>query len=172
MSETTAFGKPSCRRTCHYLRFMSLDLQATEAVRRRMQRTARKDNAFERTIRSRLYARGYRYRIHYPIPGMKRTTCDFAFPGLKIAVFLDGCFWHGCEVHPPSVKKNTDFWLEKIQRNRTRDVRATTRLTDLGWTVLRFWEHEAVATIVEKIVSTADIKRTSPNRGPRPLQDV
>ncbi|EJZ17298.1 very short patch repair endonuclease [Rhizobium sp. Pop5] len=138
---------------------MPRDLQATEAVRRRMQRTARRDNPFERTIRSQLYARGLRYRIHYPIPGMKRTTCDFAFPGLKIAVFLDGCFWHGCEVHPPSVKKNTDFWMAKVERNRARDERATAHLTDLGWTALRFWEHENVATIVEKIAATVKARR-------------
>lgn len=137
-------------------RLIPLELQATEVVRRRMQHTARKDNPFERTIRSHLYARGLRYRIHYLIPGMKRTTCDFAFPGLKIAVFLDGCFWHGCEVHPPSVKKNTDFWLSKIECNRARDARATAQLTGLGWTVLRFWEHEVAATIVEKIVSATE----------------
>ncbi|ANL30119.1 very short patch repair protein Vsr (plasmid) [Rhizobium phaseoli] len=124
-----------------------------------MQRTARKDNTFERTIRSELHARGLRYRIHYPIPGMKRTSCDFAFSGLKIAVFLDGCFWHGCEVHPPSVKKNTEFWLEKIECNRARDARATAHLTELGWMVLRFWEHEDTATIIEKIAATVDAKK-------------
>ncbi|TCR76846.1 very short patch repair endonuclease [Rhizobium sp. BK376] len=141
---------------------MSLDLQATEAVRRRMQRT--KDNPFERTIRSQLHARGLRYRIHYLIPGMKRTTCDFAFPGLKIAVFLDGCFWHGCGTHPPSVKKNRDFWLSKIERNRARDARATTHLAELGWTALRFWEHESAETIVEKIVSATEVLRDGQSR--------
>ncbi|WP_322884484.1 very short patch repair endonuclease (plasmid) [Sinorhizobium medicae] len=126
-----------------------------------MQRTARRDNTFELMVRSQLHAQGLRYRIHHLIPGMKRTTCDFAFPRLKIAVFLDGCFWHGCEIHPPSVKKNTDFWLEKIAGNRARDARATAHLTDLGWMVLRFWEHEEVGTIVEKIAATVDAKRAS-----------
>lgn len=124
-----------------------------------MQRTRGRDNPFELAIRSRLYANGLRYRIHFPIPGLKRTSCDLAFPRLKIAVFLDGCFWHGCEKHPPSVKKNTDFWLSKIARNRARDARATAHLTELGWTVLRFWEHEAVETIVEKIASTIQASR-------------
>jgi DNA mismatch endonuclease (patch repair protein) len=139
-----------------------------------MQRTARKDNTFEQTIRSELHARGLRYRIHYPIPGMKRTSCDFAFSRLKIAVFLDGCFWHGCEVHPPSVKKNTDFWLSKIERNRARDARATAHLVELGWTVLRFWEHEEVATIVEKIAATVETQRASFSSSPslaRTLKD-
>ncbi|MGO7981460.1 very short patch repair endonuclease [Rhizobium johnstonii] len=153
---------------------MSMNLQATEAVRRRMQRTAQKDNSFERAVRSQLFARGHRYRIHYSIPGMKRTTCDFAFPGLKIAVFLDGCFWHGCEVHPPSVKKNTDFWISKIERNRARDVRATAHLAELGWTVLRFWEHEDVATIVEKIAAAFEAEKASasPHHSAGSLQDV
>jgi len=151
---------------------MSQDLQATEAVRRRMQRTARKDNPFERAVRSQLYARKLRYRIHYQIPGLKRTSCDFAFPGLKIAVFLDGCFWHGCELHPPSVKKNAEFWLEKIERNRARDARATVHLAELGWTVLRFWEHEDVATIVSTIVASVKAKKASPHRGTGTLQNM
>ncbi|ARO32686.1 very short patch repair endonuclease Vsr protein (plasmid) [Rhizobium sp. NXC14] len=124
-----------------------------------MQHTARKDNPFELTIRSHLYARGLRYRIHYPIPGMKRTTCDFAFPGSKIAVFLDGCFWHGCEAHPPSVKKNSDFWLGKIERNRARDARATAHLVQLGWIALRFWEHETTGAIVTRIASVVEARR-------------
>ncbi len=126
-----------------------------------MQRTARRDNTFERAVRSRLHARGLRYRIHYPIPGMKRTTCDFAFPGMKIAVFLDGCFWHGCELHPQSVKKNTDFWLSKIERNRERDAQATAHLTELGWTVLRFWEHETTDAIVTRIASVVETRRNA-----------
>lgn len=151
-----------------------MEFLATSSVRRRMQRTRGRDNPLELSVRSQLYARGLRYRIHYPLPGMKRVTCDVALPGLRIAIFLDGCFWHGCESHPPSVKKNTDFWLEKIERNRARDARATAHLTELGWTVLRFWEHEAVETIVERIASIVDAKRVAglPNRGPRALQDV
>ncbi|TBA20986.1 very short patch repair endonuclease [Rhizobium ruizarguesonis] len=151
---------------------MSLDLEATAAVRRRMQRTARNDNAFERTVRSLLHAQGLRYRIHFPLPGLKRMTCDIAFPKLKIAVFLDGCFWHGCEIHPPAVKKNINFWLEKIERNRTRDALATAHLEEANWRVLRFWEHETAEDIAETIFSAVSAARgTSPDlRGP--LKDV
>ncbi|MCV9961950.1 very short patch repair endonuclease [Pararhizobium sp. BT-229] len=145
---------------------MAVDLQATAAVRRRMQRTARKDNDFERTVRSLLHAQGLRYRIHYPLPGLKRTTCDIAFPRLKVAVFLDGCFWHGCAIHPPSVKKNTDFWLKKIEGNRARDTRATAHLFEIGWTVLRFWEHEAVDVIVGAISATVTETRFPLSRAP------
>lgn len=151
---------------------MLFHLQATDAVRRRMQRTARKDNEFERSVRSLLHGRGFRYRVHFPLPGLRRTTCDIAFPGLKIAVFLDGCFWHGCELHPPSVKKNTDFWLEKIARNRARDARATAHLAELGWAVLRFWEHETAEDIAGAISSAVgNAKAASPGLR-RPLKDV
>ncbi|WP_083199237.1 DNA mismatch endonuclease Vsr [Rhizobium sp. AC44/96] len=133
-----------------------MDLEATPSVRRRMQRTRGRDNLFEVSIRSQLYAKGFRYRAHYPVPGMKRITCDIALPKLRIAVFLDGCFWHGCDIHPPSVKKNTAFWMEKIERNRARDRRVREHLAEIGWTILRFWEHEAVEAIVRKIVSTIE----------------
>jgi DNA mismatch endonuclease (patch repair protein) len=137
-----------------------MDLTTT-AVRRRMQRTHGRDNAFEKSVRSQLYARGVRYRIHYPVPGMKRITCDLAMPSLRIAVFLDGCFWHGCEAHPPSVKKNAEFWLEKIARNQARDIRVREHLESIGWTALRFWEHEAAETIVDRIVSAVNAPRAS-----------
>lgn len=130
----------------------------TAAVRRRMQRTHGRDNPFEKSVRSLAYAQGLRYRIHYPVPGMKRITCDLAMPGRRIAVFLDGCFWHGCEEHPPSVKKNVEFWLEKIARNQARDIRVRDHLESIGWTALRFWEHEAAETIVDRIASAAHLE--------------
>lgn len=126
----------------------------SSSVRRRMHRTRGHDNPFERAVRSRVYAKGIRYRIHYPVPGMKRFTCDLAIPGLKIAVFLDGCFWHGCTMHPPSVKKNSVFWLEKIARNQARDIGVSGHLEKIGWTTLRFWEHEPVEVIADRIAST------------------
>jgi DNA mismatch endonuclease (patch repair protein) len=117
-----------------------------------MRRVKRRDNLFEKSIRSRLYARGVRYRLHFPLPGLKRISCDFALPGLKIAIFLDGCFWHGCELHPPIVKKNAEFWLAKIERNRARDQKVVVHLKSMGWTALRFWEHEKPEDVVEAIV--------------------
>jgi len=130
-----------------------------------MQRTRGRDNSFEVSIRSKLFANGLRYRTHYPVPGMTRITCDIALPRLRIAVFLDGCFWHGCDIHRPSVKKNTAFWVEKIERNRARDRRVCDHLVEIGWKPLRFWEHEAAEAIVRKIVSTVEeykIAKTSP----------
>ena len=127
-------------------------MQPTEAVSRRMRNVKRRDNLFEKLIRSKLYARGVRYRLHFPLPDLKRLSCDFAMPGLKIAVFLDGCFWHGCETHPRVVKKNAEFWTAKIKRNRARDQKAVDHLKSIGWTVLRFWEHESPEDVVEAII--------------------
>ena len=135
---------------------MNGSLKATPAVRRRMQLTRGRDNPFEKSVRSLLHASGLRYRIHYPLPGLKRCTCDLAIPRLKIAIFLDGCFWHGCPIHPPVVKKNRDFWLQKIDRNRKRDAQTTEHLVSCSWTVLRYWEHERPEEIVQAILSAVD----------------
>jgi DNA mismatch endonuclease (patch repair protein) len=147
-------------------------MEVDTAVRQRMQKTSGRDNPFERSVRSGLFKRGVRYRIHYPIPEMKRMTCDIALPGRKVAIFLDGCFWHGCPIHPPSVKRNTEFWMEKIKRNRNRDARVSNHLTEMGWIVLRFWEHEKAATIVKTIVAALKEapRRSSPHAGSSPLQ--
>ncbi|MBL0375363.1 hypothetical protein JJB09_25435 [Rhizobium sp. KVB221] len=105
---------------------------------------------------------------------MKRITCNIALPALKIAVF-DGCFWHRCDIHPSSVKKNTSFWMEKIERNRARDSRVRAHLAEIGWTTLRFWENEAVEAIVKKILSTVEQYRAaklSPRGSARSLQNM
>ncbi len=67
---------------------------------------------------------------------------DFVFPKLRIAVFVDGCFWHGCPIHATQPKQNAEFWREKIARNQARDLLVTRRLRARGWRVVRFWEHE------------------------------
>ncbi|TPI70020.1 very short patch repair endonuclease [Mesorhizobium sp. B3-1-3] len=135
---------------------MNNRLDATPAVRRRMQRTGGRDNPFERSVRSLLHASGVRYRIHYPLPVLKRCNCDLALPRLKVAIFLDGCFWHGCPIHPAVVKKNTEFWVQKIARNRERDAQVTDCLTAGGWTVLRYWEHEKPEAIAQSIISVVN----------------
>ena len=67
---------------------------------------------------------------------------DFVFPRLRIAVFVDGCFWHGCPIHATQPKQNAKFWCEKIARNQARDLLVTRQLRARGWQVLRLWEHE------------------------------
>ncbi|MBZ9887317.1 very short patch repair endonuclease [Mesorhizobium sp. BR1-1-3] len=118
-----------------------------------MSRTPSRDNAFERSVRSLLFARGLRYQVHFSLPGMPRRTCDVAFPKKKIAIFLDGCFWHGCPVHGSQAKTNSDFWSRKFKRNTDRDHETDVHLHSQGWRVLRFWEHEQPYDIVDRIVA-------------------
>jgi DNA mismatch endonuclease, patch repair protein len=99
-----------------------------------------KDTTPERTLRKALFSRGLRYRLHRPIVG--RTTADIVFPGARLAVFVDGCFWHGCPHHGRSrfTGPNAQLWRLKLRRNRLRDSRITRILKMQGWRVLRFWE--------------------------------
>lgn len=87
------------------------------------------------------------WRRHYPIVGKP----DFAFPKLKLAVFVDGCFWHGCPKHGVQPKSNQEFWLTKLNANKARDRKVNRLLRSKGWHVLRIWEHDLTK---EKQVST------------------
>lgn len=106
-----------------------------------MARVRRSGTAPELALRSTLRRVGLRCRLTpggLSLPG----TPDLVFPRLRLAVFVDGCFWHGCPVHGTMPKTNTSFWLAKISRNRERDRQVDGSLKRLGWTVLRVWEHE------------------------------
>jgi DNA mismatch endonuclease (patch repair protein) len=83
-----------------------------------------------------------RYRVALPVPGARRRTIDVAFTRVKVAVFVDGCYWHGCVQHHKVPESNREWWTEKIRRNRLRDEQTTEHLEQLGWRVLRFWEHD------------------------------
>lgn len=78
------------------------------------------------------------WRRKHPLTGKP----DFVFPKLRLAVFVDGCFWHGCPLHATQPKQNAKFWREKIARNQARDRLVTRQLRACGWRVLRLWEHE------------------------------
>jgi DNA mismatch endonuclease (patch repair protein) len=80
-----------------------------------------------------------------------RRTADLVFTRARVAVFLDGCFWHGCPEHHRPAKRNTEFWSTKIKGNITRDADTDTRLREAGWRVIRVWEHEQPAVAAEKI---------------------
>jgi DNA mismatch endonuclease (patch repair protein) len=119
-----------------------------------MSRQAARNTSPEVAVRKLLHAEGLRYRLHVRVPGMPRRTIDIAFPGQKVAVFLDGCFWHGCPQHATEPKSNTEWWRLKIRRNIDRDLETTEYLRAAGWTVLRFWEHASPKIVAEAISRT------------------
>lgn len=105
-------------------------------------------------MRKLLHAAGLRYRVNFPVPGMPRRTIDIAFSRVKVAVFLDGCFWHGCPEHATHPKANAEWWRQKLTKNIIRDQETTRHLESQGWTVLRFWEHEVPKSIAEVVEET------------------
>lgn len=122
------------------------------AVRRRMVQQKRADTRPEKELRRALYKLGKRYRCGYPVPGSPRRTIDIAFPGRKLAVFVDGCFWHACPDHYVPPKSNAGWWQQKIGGNIARDRATTLALEEQGWTVLRFWEHTPTADAVQSVL--------------------
>ncbi|MFJ3496435.1 very short patch repair endonuclease [Streptomyces sp. NPDC086091] len=119
-----------------------------------MSRQASKDTGAELAVRRLLHAAGLRYRVEHPVPGMARRRMDVAFTRAKVAVLIDGCFWHGCPQHATRPKANAEWWRAKLDRNMARDRETTDHLTALGWVVLRFWEHEAPQDVALKVGAT------------------
>ncbi|MFF4753121.1 very short patch repair endonuclease [Streptomyces sp. NPDC002514] len=119
-----------------------------------MSRQSSRDTAPEVAVRKLLHAAGLRYRVNFPVPGMPRRTIDIAFSRVKVAVFLDGCFWHGCPEHATHPKANAEWWRQKLTKNIIRDQETTRHLESQGWTVLRFWEHEVPKSIAEVVEET------------------
>ncbi|MGW0315488.1 very short patch repair endonuclease [Streptomyces flavidovirens] len=130
---------------------MSEPPPSSPGVSARMSRQASRDTTPEVAVRRLLYAAGIRYRLNVRVPDMPRRTIDIAFPRAKVAVFLDGCFWHGCPEHATHPKSNAEWWREKLARNIARDRETTDHLTAAGWTVLRFWEHEAPSKVAASV---------------------
>jgi DNA mismatch endonuclease, patch repair protein len=121
------------------------------ATKRRMRRVGQTDTAPELAIRRILFSRGLRYRKDYrPVPRL-RTKADLAFLGPRIAVYIDGCFWHGCPEHATWPKSNEAFWRHKIEANMARDRRHHAALKEDGWIVVRLWEHEPPESAADRI---------------------
>lgn len=118
----------------------------------------------ELELRRALHHAGLRYRVQYPVPGRPRRTIDIAFTRARVAVFVDGCFWHGCPLHGTQAKTNAEWWRDKIDRNRRRDADTDEHLTALGWTVIRIWEH-VDATEAATMVETSLARRLVPGSG-------
>jgi DNA mismatch endonuclease (patch repair protein) len=129
---------------------------SSAVVRRRMQQQRRRDTRPELELRRALHAAGLRYRVERPvIPGMRRRA-DIVFGPAKVAVFVDGCFWHMCPQHATAPKANANWWREKLERNRARDRESDRLLHEQGWFPVRVWEHEDMA---EAALTVADVVR-------------
>lgn len=127
---------------------------ATPVSRRVMQGNRSRDTRPELAVRRLLHRAGLRYRVAYrPEPRLRRTA-DVVFTRQRIAVFIDGCFWHGCPDHGQvATKQNAEYWGQKFVRNRERDLETNELLTAAGWHVLRFWEHEPPADVAAAIIA-------------------
>jgi DNA mismatch endonuclease, patch repair protein len=124
---------------------------SSPSVSHRMSIHPRRDTGPEIAIRRALHAAGERYRVCMKIPSAPRRTIDIVFTRARVAVFIDGCFWHGCPEHGETPASNTDWWISKVEKNRARDAKTTRMLEEAGWMVLRFWEHEAPADAAVRI---------------------
>ncbi|MGI8875780.1 MAG: very short patch repair endonuclease [Egibacteraceae bacterium] len=130
---------------------------SSEAARRTMRANRRRDTKPELAIRSAVHRMGLRYRVDVaPLPDRRRRA-DIVFPRQRVAVYVDGCFWHGCPEHGLVPRAHRDYWLEKIGRNRERDAETDAALREAGWMVVRVWEHEestvAAARVAEVVNS-------------------
>ena len=115
----------------------------------------------EVALRRELFRSGLRYRVNYAVIKKPRRVADIAFPRLKVAVFVDGCFWHGCPIHATWPKRNAEFWQQKIEANHIRDADTTARLRGAGWTVLRISEHETPIEASKSVLELITVARAS-----------
>ncbi|GGU87720.1 very short patch repair endonuclease [Streptomyces litmocidini] len=133
---------------------------ASSAARRRnMQAIRSRDTKPEQIVRRLVHATGLRYRVAArPLPSLRRTA-DLVFRPAKVAVFIDGCYWHGCPDHYVPPKTNSGYWSDKVARNVARDRDTDQQLAAAGWLVLRFWEHEPSAACADKITASVRARR-------------
>jgi DNA mismatch endonuclease (patch repair protein) len=119
-----------------------------------MRSNRRTDTSPERELRAELHGRGLRFRKDFPIrlPVRARVRPDIVFTRTKLAVFVDGCFWHQCPVHGTMPKSNVDYWEPKLQANVARDRRVDELLREHGWAVLRLWEHDDACRAADRVV--------------------
>lgn len=116
-----------------------------------MQGNRSRDTSPEIAVRRLLHAAGLRYRLHVALLPDRRRTADIVFTRQRVAVLIDGCYWHGCPDHYTAPKANAAFWREKVERNRARDADTTAKLQASGWTVLRFWTHDSAHDIANTV---------------------
>lgn len=134
---------------------------SSSAALNRMKAAKPRDTAPEKALRSVLFRKGLRFRVDTkPIKEFNRKA-DIVFQSAKTAVFVDGCFWHGCPIHGTQAKANAEFWRNKIKQNQLRDLDTNEKLKKAGWKVIRVWEHENPEKAAEKILKIVVKRRTN-----------
>lgn len=125
---------------------------SSPAARATMKGNRRRDTKPELAVRRAVHALGLRFRVDSrPLPALNRRA-DLVFTRAKVAVFVDGCYWHGCPDHGTTARTNPDYWGPKIQRNRARDQETDGLLAEAGWTVVRIWEHEHASAAAVRVL--------------------
>lgn len=127
---------------------------SSPAASKRLQVTRQNDTSAEAAIRAQLRRLGVRFRVNTYADISVKTKPDIILRDHKVAVFVDGCFWHGCPKHATWPRANRQWWRAKIEGNIRRDLRNRARLRRVGWAVLRAWEHENAETAVKRILKT------------------
>jgi DNA mismatch endonuclease (patch repair protein) len=158
---TPTDNSPPARR--FYAEQVAESWASSPGVRASMRSNKGRDTKPERDLRSAVHALGLRYRVSMcPLPNIRRTA-DLAFTRHKVAVFLDGCFWHGCPDHHTVAVTNAEFWATKVETNRARDRDTDRRLAEAGWTVIRVWEHEDASVAAQRILDVVLARRNAPD---------
>lgn len=123
----------------------------SETTRARMQRQGRRDTQPELALRRELHRRGRRFFVdRAPLKGVRRRA-DLVFPRRRVAVYVDGCFWHSCPLHATQPRNNAAWWAEKLAGNVARDRDTDARLIEAGWMVVRVWEHEDPMAAADRV---------------------
>ncbi|MDP9638304.1 DNA mismatch endonuclease (patch repair protein) [Rhodococcus cercidiphylli] len=132
---------------------MSVKRPVTDAkTSARLSKQRRRDTKPEVALRRELHRRGLRYFVdRAPLKGMRRRA-DLVFPRRKVAVYVDGCFWHSCPIHATRPRNNAQWWADKLAANVARDRDTDTRLIEEGWRVVRIWEHEDPVVAAQRVV--------------------
>jgi DNA mismatch endonuclease (patch repair protein) len=122
-----------------------------------MKRNRRRDSQPELAVRSALHRRGLRFRVDFPIRAQDRLVRpDIVFTRARVAVFVDGCWWHRCPEHANTPQANADYWKPKLERNVARDIAVNAALKAAGWHVLRAWEHESPSSVADRVAAELD----------------
>ena len=134
---------------------------SSSATSMRMSKQARASTHPELAIRRLLHRDGFRFRVQVKVPNHPRRTIDIAFTRLRVAVFVDGCFWHVCPEHATRPTTNHAWWQAKLKRNQHRDVETNAALEAAGWLVVRIWEHEDPLTAATKVETVLRKRRST-----------